>query len=94
MPEELLERPELPEMQPDVDESETGLGTLEDEESEPDWQAEQWDTPAILVKLRNSFTGDLYPVLPSRTRSGGQEVRIQKVGGGEGAGAGNDHALC
>ena len=94
MPEELLERPELPEMQPDVDESETGLGTLEDEESEPDWQAEQRDTPAILVKLRNSFTGDLYPVLPSRTRSGGQEGRIQKVGGGEGAGAGNDHALC
>ena len=45
-------------MQPDVDESETGLGTLEDEESEPDWQAEQRDTPTTLMKLRSSFTGD------------------------------------
>ena len=45
-------------MQPDVDESETGLGTLEDEESESDWQAEQRDTPTTLMKLRSSFTGD------------------------------------
>ena len=37
--EELLEPPELPEMQADVDEPETGLGNLEDKESEPDWQA-------------------------------------------------------
>ena len=55
-------------MQSDVDEPETGLGTLEDEESEPDWWAEQRDAPAALKKLRNSFTGDLLPVLPSRTR--------------------------
>ena len=81
LPEELLEPPELPEMQPDVDESETGLGTLEDEESEPGWQAEQRGTLATFMKLRSSFTGDLYPVLPSRTRSGGQEGRNQKVGG-------------
>ena len=72
LPEELLEPPELPEMQAGVDEPETGLGTLEDEESAPDWQAEQRDAPAALGKLRNSFTGDLHPVLPSRTRSGGQ----------------------
>ena len=45
-------------MQPDVDESEAGLGTLEDEELEPDWQAEQPDTPTTLMKLRSSFTGD------------------------------------
>ena len=45
-------------MQPDVDESETGLGTLEGEESKPDWQAEQRDTPTTLMKLRSSFTGD------------------------------------
>ena len=94
LPEELLEPPELLEIQPDVAESETGLGTLEDEESEPDWQAEQRGTLATFMKLRRSFTGDLYPVLPSRTRSGGQEGRNQKVGGGEGAGEGNDHMLC
>ena len=76
-------------MQADVDEPDTGLGTLEDEESEPDWQAEQ---PDALRKLRNSFTGDLYLVLPSRTRSGGQGGGNEKVGGGEGTG--NDHALC
>ena len=40
LPEELRESPELPEMQADVDEPETGLVTLEDEESGPDWQAE------------------------------------------------------
>ena len=45
-------------MQPDVDESETRLGTLEDDESEPDWQAEQRDTPTTLMKLRSSFTCD------------------------------------
>ena len=56
LPEELLEPPKLPEMQLDVDEPETGLGTLEDEELEPDWQAEQRDAPAALRKLRNSFT--------------------------------------
>ena len=67
LPEELLEPPDLPEMQPDVDESETGLGALEDEESEPDWQAEQRGTVATFMKLRSSFTSDLYPVLPSRT---------------------------
>ena len=92
LPEELLEPPELPEMQADVDEPETGLGTLEDEESEPDWQAEQRDAPAALRKLRNSFTGDLHPVLPSRTRSGGQGGENESVGGGEGAGTYN--ALC
>ena len=54
--EELLEPPELPEMQTYVDEPETGLGSLEDEESEPDWQAEQRDAPTALRKLRNSFT--------------------------------------
>ena len=37
LPEELLDPPELLEMQADVDEPETGFGTLEDEESEPDW---------------------------------------------------------
>ena len=79
-------------MQAYVDESETGLGTLEDKNSEPDWQAEQRDAPAALWKLRNSFTGDLHPVLPSRTRSGGQGGKHENVGGGEGAG--NDHALC
>ena len=92
LPEELLEPPELPEMQLDVDEPETGLGTLEDEELEPDWQAEQRDAPAALRKLRNSFTDNLHPVLPSRTRSGGQGGENESVGGGEGAG--NDHALC
>ena len=92
LPEELLEPPELPEMQADVDELETGLGTLEDEESEPDWQAEQRDAPTVLRKLRNSFTGDLHPVLPSRTRSSGQGGENENVGGGEGAG--NDNALC
>ena len=46
LPEELLEPLELPEMQADVDEPETGLGILEDEMSEPDWQAEQRDAPA------------------------------------------------
>ena len=90
--EELLEPPELQEMQVDVDEPETRLGTFEDEESESDWQAEQRDAPAALRKLRNSFTGDLHPVLPSRTRSGGQGGGNESVGGGEGAG--NDHALC
>ena len=92
LPEELLEPPELPEMQLDVDEPETGLGTLEDEELEPDWQAEQRDAAAALRKLRNSFTGNLHSVLPSRTRSGGQGGENESVGGGEGAG--NDHALC
>ena len=92
LPEELLEPPELPEMQLNVDERETGLGTLEDEELEPDWQAEQRDAPAALRKLRNSFTGNLHPVLPSRTRSGGRGGENESVGGGEGAG--NDHALC
>ena len=92
LPEELLEPPELPEMQAEVDEPETGLGTLEDEESEPDWQAEQQDALAALRKLRNSFTGDLHPVLPSRTRSGEQGGENENVDGGEGAG--NDNALC
>ena len=92
LPEELLERPELPEMQLDVDEPETGLGTLEDEELEPDGQAEQRDAPAALRKLRNSFTGNLHPVLPSCKRSGGQGGENESFGGGEGAG--NDHALC
>ena len=72
LPEELLKPPELPEMQADVEEPETGLKTLEDEKSEPDRQAEEWDAPAALRKLRNSFTGDLHPVLPIRTRNGGQ----------------------
>ena len=44
-PKELLEPPKLPEMQADVDKPETGLETLENEESEPDWQAEQRDAP-------------------------------------------------
>ena len=79
-------------MQADVDEPETGLGTLEDKESEPDWQVEQRDAPATLRKLRNSSTGDLHPVLPSRTRSGGQGGENESFGGGEGAG--NDNALC
>ena len=79
-------------MQLDVYEPETGLGTLEDEELEPDWQAEQRDAPAALRRLRNSFTDNLHPVLPSRTRSGGQGGENESVGGGEGAG--NDHALC
>ena len=92
LPEELQEPPELPEMQADIDEPETGLGTLEDKESEPDWQTEQRDAPAALRKLRNSFTGDLHPVLPSRTRSGGQGGENESVGGGEGAS--NDNALC
>ena len=92
LPEELLEPPELPEMQADVDEPETGLGKLEDEQSETDWQAEQRDAPAALRKLRNSFTGDLHPVLPSSTRSGGQGGENENVGRGEGAG--NDNALC
>ena len=92
LPRELLEPPELPEMQADVDEPETGLGTIEDEESEPDWQAEQQDAPAALRKLRNSFMGDLHPVLPSRTRSGGQGGKNENVDGGEGAG--NHNALC
>ena len=92
LPEELLEPPELPEMQADVDEPKTGLGTLEDEESEPDWQAEQRDAPAALRKLRNSFTGDLHPVLPRRTRSGGQGGENENVDGDEGAGS--DNARC
>ena len=92
LPEELLEHPELPEMQLDVDEPETGLRTLEDEELEPDWQAEQRDAPAALRKVHNSFTDNLHPVLPSRTRSGGRGRENESVGGGEGAG--NDHALC
>ena len=79
-------------MQADVDDLETGLGTFEDEESEPDWQAEQRDAPAALRKLRNSFTGDLHPDLPSCTRSGGQGGEKENFGGGEGAG--NDNALC
>ena len=91
LPEELLESPELPEMQVDVDEPKAGLETLEDEESEPDWQAEQSDAPVALRKLRNSFKGDLHPVLPSRTRSGGQRGGNEKFGGGEGTG--NDHTL-
>ena len=55
LPEELLESPELPETQADVDEPETGLGTLGGEKSKPDWQAEQRDAPTALKKLRNSF---------------------------------------
>ena len=81
LPKELLEPPELPEMQTDANESETGLGRLWDEESEPDWQAEQRDAPNVLRKLRNSFTGDLHPVLPSRTRSGGQGGGNEKSAG-------------
>ncbi|CAN0431803.1 unnamed protein product [Ascophyllum nodosum] len=92
LPEELLQPPELAGMQADVDEPERRLRTLEDEESEPDWQAEQRDAPDALRKLHNSFTGDLHPVLPSRIRSGGQGGENENVGGGEGAG--NDHALC
>ena len=68
------------------------MGTFEDDESEPDWQAEQRDAPAALRKLCNSFTGALHPVLHSLTRSGGQGGGNEKVGGGEGAG--DDHALC
>ena len=68
------------------------MGTLEDKKSEPDWQAEPRDAPAALRKLRYSFMGDLHPVLPSRTRSGGQGGKNENVGGGEGAG--NDNALC
>ena len=80
-PEELLEPPELPEMQADVDGPETGLGTLEDEESEPDWQAEQRDAPDALRKLRNSFTGDLHPVLPSRKKVLGKEAKMKMSAG-------------
>ena len=79
-------------MQAYCNEPEAGLGTLEDEESEPDRQAKQRDAPAALRKVRNSFTGDLNPVLPSRTRSGGQGGKNEKVC--EGEGAGNDHTLC
>ena len=68
------------------------MGTLEDEESEPDWQAEQRDAPAALRKLRNSFTGDSQTVLPSRSGGGGQGGENKSVG--EGEGAGNDNALC
>ena len=77
---------------PPPEERETGMRTLEDEEPEPDWQAEQRDVPAALRKLRDSFTGDLYPVLPRCTRSGGQGGENENVGGGESAG--NDHVLC
>ena len=66
--------------------------TLEDEESDPDWQAEQRDASNASRKLRISFTGELHPVLPSRSRSGGQGGKNEGVGGGEGAG--NDHTLC
>ena len=74
-PEKLLEPPELTEMQEDVGEPEMGLGTFE---------AEQRDAPAALRKLRNSFTGDLYPVLLSRTRytfaSEAHRGELQKAG--------------
>ena len=79
-------------MQADADEPETGLGTPEDEKSEPDWQAEQRDAPVALRRLRDLFTGDSHPVRPTRTRSGGQGGENENVGGGEGAG--NNHALC
>ena len=92
LPEKLLQPPELPGMQADVDEPERRLRTLEDEELEPDWQAEQRDAPDALRKLHNSFTGDLDPVLPSRIRRGRQGGENENVGGGKGAG--NDHALC
>ena len=92
LPEELLKCPERPEMQAAVDEPETGLGILEDEKSEPDWQAEQRDAATALRKLRTSFTGDLHPILPSRTRSDGQGGENENVGGGEGAS--NNNALC
>ena len=39
----------------------------------------------------NSFTSELHPVLPSRTRSGGQQGKNEKVGRCEAAD--NDHAL-
>ena len=59
------------------DEPETGLGSLEDKELEPDWQAEQRDAPTALRKLRNSFTGGLHPVLPSRARTAGKEAKMK-----------------
>ena len=68
------------------------MGTLEDEESEPAWQAEQRNAPAAVRKLRNSFMGDSHTVLPSRTRRGGQGGENKNIGGGEGVG--NDNALC
>ena len=46
LPEKLLESPELSEMQADVDEPETGLRTLEDDEIEPNWLDKQRDAPA------------------------------------------------
>ena len=75
--EEVLEPPELPEMEADVDEPETGLGILENEESEPDWQAEQRDAPAALRKLRNSFTGDLHPSYPAAQDVAGKEAKMK-----------------
>ena len=68
LPEELLEPPELLKMKADVDEPETGLGTLEDEESEPDWQTEQRDAPAALRKLRNSRVIYNRPTQPHKKR--------------------------
>ena len=61
-------------------------------ELDPDWQAMKRDASAALRKFRKSFTGELDPSLPSRTRSGGHGGGNTKDSGGEGAD--NDHALC
>ena len=85
---ELRQIPEDTPLEPELRKSHWSLQSvriLEDEESEPEWQAEQRDAPAALRKLRNSFTGDLHPVLPSRTRSGGQGGENKNVDGGEAA---------
>ena len=64
-------------MQLDVDEPETGLGTLEDEELELDWQAEQRDAPAALRKLRNSFTDNYTPSYPAAQEVAGKEAKMK-----------------
>lgn len=88
---------ELPEIQREVKELETGSETLEvDEKVKPelvsDWQVKQRDASAASRKLRNSSTGDLRPILPVRVRSGG--YREKNGNTYEGAGVGNTYYMC
>ena len=64
-------------MQEDVDEPETGLGTLEDEESEPDWQAEQPDAPgAVRSSVAHSWV--IYTLsYPAAQEVAGKETKMK-----------------
>ena len=56
-----------------VNEPETGLGALEDKESEADWQAEQRDASAALRKLSNSLMVTYTPSYPAAYEAADKE---------------------